>query len=152
MNALAPLRVHMPSASTARVLVAPASEPASGSVRPNAGEPATCDKIGQPVLLLLLRSESEDGIDPQADTRLEGDPDRLVDAAELLDRDAQRGEVGAGPAVLLRDDEPEQAELAHRVNGVERETMLPVPSGRVRRDLAVGEVANHLAEHLMVLR
>src|SRR5450755_1218777 len=34
MNALAPLTVHMPTARTARVLVAPASEPASGSVRP----------------------------------------------------------------------------------------------------------------------
>ena len=35
MKAFAPLIVHWPSASAARVLVAPASEPASGSVRPN---------------------------------------------------------------------------------------------------------------------
>ncbi len=35
MKALAPLTVQVPSASVARVLVAPASEPASGSVSPN---------------------------------------------------------------------------------------------------------------------
>ncbi len=35
MNCLAPLTVHSPSASAARVRTLPASEPASGSVRPN---------------------------------------------------------------------------------------------------------------------
>ena len=35
MKAFAPLITHSPLSSTARVLVAPASEPASGSVRPN---------------------------------------------------------------------------------------------------------------------
>src|SRR5205807_1979646 len=36
MNCLAPLTTQWPSRSSARVLVAPASEPASGSVSPNA--------------------------------------------------------------------------------------------------------------------
>ena len=36
MNCLAPSIVHSPSASRARVLTLPASEPASGSVSPNA--------------------------------------------------------------------------------------------------------------------
>ena len=36
MNCLAPLMTHLPSRASARVLVAPASDPASGSVRPNA--------------------------------------------------------------------------------------------------------------------
>ena len=35
MNCLAPLTTHSPSRSSARVRVAPASEPAPGSVRPN---------------------------------------------------------------------------------------------------------------------
>ena len=36
MNCLAPLITHSPSSSAARVRVLPASEPASGSVSPNA--------------------------------------------------------------------------------------------------------------------
>ena len=36
MNCLAPSITHSPSSSLARVLVLPASEPASGSVSPNA--------------------------------------------------------------------------------------------------------------------
>ena len=39
MNCLAPLTTHSPSSSTALVFVAPASEPAPGSVRP---KPASC--------------------------------------------------------------------------------------------------------------
>ena len=39
MNCFAPLTTHSPSASTALVRVAPASEPAPGSVRP---KPASC--------------------------------------------------------------------------------------------------------------
>ena len=36
MNCLAPFTTHSPPSSSARVRVLPASEPASGSVRPNA--------------------------------------------------------------------------------------------------------------------
>ena len=36
MNCFAPLMTHLPSRDSARVLVAPASDPASGSVKPNA--------------------------------------------------------------------------------------------------------------------
>ena len=36
MNCLAPFTIHWPSSSAARVWVLPASDPASGSVRPNA--------------------------------------------------------------------------------------------------------------------
>jgi len=36
MNCLAPLITHLPSRCSARVFVAPASDPASGSVSPNA--------------------------------------------------------------------------------------------------------------------
>ena len=96
MNAFAPLITHSPPSSTARVRVAPASEPASGSVSPNAGQRPAGDEVGQPALLLLLGAEGQDRVDAQADAGLERDADRLVDAAELLDRHAQRGEVAAG--------------------------------------------------------
>ena len=47
---------------------------------------------------------------------------------ELLDGDAQRGEVGAAAAVLLGEREAEQAELAHRQHDVDRGTCGRGPS------------------------
>ena len=64
----------------------------------------------------------------------QGDPDRLVDPAELLDGDAQAGEValalaGASP-VLLGHDETEEAELAHLGDEVGRGSGSPRPTSR----------------------
>ena len=60
---------------------------------------------------------------PRPDAGRQGDADRLVDPAELLDRDAEAGEVAAlaGAAVLLRHDEAEQPEVAHLGHEVGRE-------------------------------
>ncbi len=95
MNDFAPSMTHSSPSSTARVFVAPASEPASGSVRPNAASFATGDEVGQPLLLLLVRAVGEDRIDAEPDAGLERDADRLVDPAEFLDGHAQRREVRA---------------------------------------------------------
>ena len=83
----------------------------------------------------------------------ERDADRLVDPAELLDRDAEAGEVAvvAHAAELLRHDEAEQAEVAHLGHEVGREVVLPVPLGDVRLDLRLGELADDLAEVLVLL-
>ena len=89
---------------------------------------------------------------PEADAGLEGDAHRLVDAADLLDRHAQAGEVAvlAGAAVLLGSGEPEQAELAHLLHDVDREVVVAVPLRGVRRDLGLGEVADAAAELLVL--
>ena len=61
--------------------------------QPEAGERAAGDEVGQPALLLLVGAVGQDRVDAEPDTGLQRDADRLVDAAELLDRDAERGEV-----------------------------------------------------------
>ena len=48
MKALAPLMTHSPPSSRALVRVAPASEPASGSVSPKRRERPPGDEVGQP--------------------------------------------------------------------------------------------------------
>ena len=62
------------------------------------------------------------------------DAHRLVDAAELLDRDAQPGEAPSsgrpGAAVLLRGGQAEEAELAHLLHDVGREVVIAVPLAR----------------------
>ncbi len=67
MNALAPLTTHSSPSRTARVRVAPASEPASGSVRPKPASARPGDEVGQEALLLLLGAEGEDRVDAEAD-------------------------------------------------------------------------------------
>ena len=111
MNAFSPLITHSPvaSSSTALVRVPPASLPASGSVRPKPPRARPAQQVGQPALALLLGAELEDRVGAEADPGLEGDGHRLVDPAELLDGDAQRGEVGAAAAVLLGERQAEQA-------------------------------------------
>ena len=159
MNALAPLTTHSSPSRTALVRVAPASEPASGSVRPNPASARPVDEVGEPALLLRVGAVGEDRVDAQADPRRQGDPDRLVDAAELLDGDAQHGEVAAmvlicalgGAAVLMRNDEPEQPEVAHLGHQVRREVGLAVPVCDVRCHLTLGELAHMQPEVLVVL-
>ena len=114
-------------------------------------ERATGDEIGEPLRLLIVVAELEDRVGAEADAGRQRDAHRLIDAAELLDRHAQRCEVAAGAAVLLGEDDPEQAEVAHLPHDVDREVVLDVPPGRVRCDLALGELAHHRAEHLVLL-
>ena len=115
--------------------------------------PAT--SVGQPGLLLLVGAVGQDRVDPQADRGLERDAHRLVDAADLLDRQAQRREAAVlarhpGAAELLRSRQPHQAERAHLLDDVGREVVVAVPLRGVRRDLGLGEVADAAAELLVL--
>ena len=103
MNCLAPLTTHSPSTSSALVRVAPGVGAGPGLGEAEAGERSPATRSGSHVLLLLVGAVGEDRVDAEADRGLEGDAHRLVDAADLLDRDAEAGEVAvlAGAAVLL---------------------------------------------------
>ena len=155
MNCLEPLTTHSPFSRTALVLVAPASEPAPGSVRP---KPASCSpatSVGQPGLLLLVGAVGQDRVDAEADRGLERDAHRLVDATDLLDGQAQRREAAVlaghpGAAELLGSGEAHQAERAHLLDHVGREVVVAVPLRGVRRDLGLGEVADAAAELLVL--
>ena len=113
MNALLPLMRQLPSSSTAVVRVPPASLPAPASVRPNAPSASPEVSIGSQVGLLLLGAEAVDRHGAERDARLERDGDALVDAGELLEREAQREVVAAHAAVLLGERQAEQAHLGH---------------------------------------
>jgi hypothetical protein len=85
MNALAPLTTHSSPSRTAgcgwhrRRNRRRLGEAERASARPRRGR--------EEALLLLLAAVAEDRVDAEADTGAEGDPDRLVDPAELLDGD-----------------------------------------------------------------
>ena len=89
---------------------------------------------------------------PRPDAGLQGDPHRLVDAADLLDRHAQAGEVAvlAGAAELLGSGQAEEPELAHLLHDVDREVVLLVPLPGVRGDLRLRELADGSAELFML--
>ena len=87
---------------------------------------------------------------PRPTAAFERDADRLVDAAELLDRDAQAGEVAVGAAELLGRGQPEQPEIAHLLDQVDREVVVLVPLRDVRSDLRLGELADAAAEGLVL--
>ncbi len=54
-------------------------------------------------------------------------------------------------AVLLRGGQPEQAELTESRHDLDREVVLAVPAGGVRGDLRLGELADDLAERLVLV-
>ncbi len=151
MNDLAPLTTHWSPSRVARVRVAPASEPAPGSVSPNAASARPATRSGRKRSFCSWLPIAEDRVDPEADAGAQRDAHRLVDAAELLDGDDQRHEVGVRPAELLGHDEAEQAEVTHLGDELGREVAVTVPLCDVRRDLRFGEVPHHRAEVLVLL-
>ncbi len=152
MNCFAPLTTHWPSTSSARVLVAPASEPAPGSVRPKPASVWPATRSGSQACFCSSVPKVRIGLMPRPTAGLEGDAHGLVDAADLLDRHAQAGEVAvvAGAAELLGGGEPEQAQPAHLLHHVDGEVVVPVPLRGVRRDLALRELADAAAELLVL--
>ncbi|MFN8016807.1 MAG: hypothetical protein U0P45_01655 [Acidimicrobiales bacterium] len=118
---------------------------------PEAAEGPAGEQVRQPALLLLLRAEREDRVGAEPDARLQSDRRRLVDAGELLDGDAQGGEVRPRAAVLLREGQAEEAQLAHGQDRVGGERVVSVPRLGVGCDLGFGEVPHHLAELLLLV-
>ena len=104
------------------------------------------EEIRQEFFALRIVSEAEDRHGSQAHARLEGDGDRLVDAAQSFDREAQRQIVAALSAVLLREGQAEQPQLPHLGDDIHREGVRPVGLVGLRGDDRVGEVAHHGAE------
>lgn len=118
-----------------------------GRVGPGArlGETEAADRLAggeprQPLLLLPLIAPGRDGLGHQP----EGDGDdaahRGVAAAQLLGHQDVGEVVTAGTAVLLRDGEPEKAQVAEFPDDAAVDLLRAVPGGGVRHDLAVGEV------------
>ena len=151
MNCLAPLTTQSPSSSAARVRTLPASDPASGSVRPKAPSFAPGGQLRQPLLLLLLRAEEVDRLRAQRRVRAHRDRHARVDARELLDGERVCSVSPPAAAVLLGERDPHQPELAHLGHDLVGEALLAVELLGHGRDLLLGEVADGLLEQPVVV-
>ena len=90
---------------------------------------------------LLVGAEGEDRQRRRARVHGDGDADARVRARELLEDEDVGDEVRARAAVLLRDAHAHEAELRELREQLVGEAMLAIPLGRVRGDLAFGELA-----------
>jgi hypothetical protein len=79
-----------------------------------------------------------------------GDPGAHL--RHLLDEDALGDLVGADAAVLLREHDAEQAELTEHREDLDGELLLALRLLDQREDLPLGELADHLAKVLLLLR
>ena len=126
MNILEPSITHSPSSARAVVRVAPASEPASGSVRPKAASALARGQPRQPLGALLLVAEEHDRHRAERGVRRDGDREGGVDARQLLDAERVGERVAARAAVGLGDGHAEQAELCRLTQLGEREAAVRV--------------------------
>ena len=83
--------------------------------------------------------------------RVDDPGDRDPAARELLDDHRVGRQVEPHPAVLLGDRHAEQPELLHLLDDRLRELVLVVVVLGVREDLLVGELADHLADRLLLV-
>ena len=146
MKIFEPFTTQLPSRSSAVVRVAPASEPASGSVSANAASLLPGGEIGEPRALLLVGAEEEDRHRPERRVRRDRDRDGRVDARQLLDRDRVGERVAAAAAVFLGDRDAHEPELGQLRDEVVGEAVLAVELLGDRRDPLLGELAHGLPE------
>ena len=150
MKIFEPSITHSPSSSRAVVRAAPASEPAPGSVSPNAASLRPRREVGEPLAPLLLGAEEVDRQRPERVVRRDRDRDRRVDPRQLLDRDRVRERVGAAAAVLLGDRHPHQPELGQLGDELVREALLAVELLGDRRDPLERELPHRVADQLVL--
>jgi hypothetical protein len=74
-----------------------------------------------------------------------------VSSRDLFHRQRVLDRASAGPAVLGRDEQPHQAELAHLLDVLGRERLVLVVLSGDGSDLALGELAHRAAEQLLIL-
>ena len=152
MNTLAPFTTQLPSRSLAVVRVAPASEPASGSVSPNAASRSPRASGGIHSRFCSSVPKRKIGIVPSEVCAATRDRDRRIDAGELLDRDRVRERVAACASELLRERDPHQAEVGHLRDELVREARLAVELLGDGCDAVDCEPADRLAEELVLGR
>ena len=75
---------------------------------------------------------------------------RRVHARDLFEDDRRAQRVVAGAAVLFRHHDAEQPLLGELRDQLRRKARVLVALGGARRDLAFGELAHRLLEHLLI--
>ena len=115
-------------------------------------EVASREQVREPALLLLLGAEIVDGRGPQTNRRLERDAYAGIRARYFLDCQAQRKKVPTSAAVLLRERQPEQAELPHLADDVVAELAVAVQVFGGRSHHLTREIATHVANRRLLSR
>ena len=146
MNCLVPLMTHSPSSSRAVVFVPAGVRAGVGLRQPEPRERLAPREHRDPLLLLRLGAAAPHRHRPEPDPGLERHGDRLVDARELLDREAQVDVVAALPAVLDGERQAEQPHLPHLGEDLVGQLALRVVLVRGGGHDGVGEVAHLVAE------
>jgi hypothetical protein len=110
--------------------------------QPEAGELVSARLWGEVALLLLLVRVAEQGQRVEPDMDGDERPERGLAALDLLADERFGDEVEAGAAVLLGDDDSEEAELGHARDHLHVEVMVDVVLDRVREHALVDELTN----------
>ena len=152
MNCFEPFTTHAPSTASAVVRVAPASDPASGSVRPKAASFLPEARSGSQRSCCSWTAEEEDRHRAERGVRRDRDRDRRVDPRQLFDGDRICDGVRAGPAVLLGDRDSQQAEVGHFAHELVREAGVAVELLGQRRYALPRERSHRVAEQLVLGR
>ena len=149
VKVFAPLIIQPPASRRAVVRVPPASEPASGSVSDQ--QPSFSPRASGTTYFMPLRFGAEfvDVVGAKRIVRGHDQPHRAIDARQLLDGDDVLDVAQAGAAVLLREDDAQQAQLGELGNQFRRETRGFVPLHDVRSDFRFGEFADGAAKLLL---
>ena len=152
MKIFEPFTTHCPCESSARVRVAPASDPAPGSVRPNAARRLSRGEIRKPRLLLLVGPEEKDRHRSERRVGGDRDRDRGVDPGELLDRDGVAERVAPAASVLLGDRDSQEPELRQLGDELVGEAVLAVELLGHGSDALLGELAHRPPQELVLVR
>ena len=114
------------------------------------GKPLAGSELGQVALLLLVRPGQ---LETERAQLLDGDDQaaRRTDLGDLLDRHERHQGGGAEAAVLLVVEDAEDPVLAEELDDVPGELGRLVDLGRARRDALARELADQLADLLLLL-
>ena len=113
-------------------------------------ERAAGRQVREPALLLLVAARQQQRQRAQLLDR-EDQPARRACPADLLDREADRQQLAAQATVRLGERQAQDVVGGEELLDVPRELRRPVDLGRSRRDPLVGEDADRVAEHLLLL-
>ena len=109
-------------------------------------------QVGQILLLLLLGAVLKDGGAAQRGVGGYDDGGGAAHLGQLLHAHGVGQHVAAGAAVLLGEVDAHHAQLGHLLHGLHGEALLLVDLLGQRLDLGLGELAVHLADHLLLFR
>ena len=109
-------------------------------------------QVGQILHLLLLGAVLKDGSAAQGGVSGNDNSGGAADLSQLFHTHSVSQNVAAGAAVLLGEVDAHHAQLSHLLDGLHGEALFLIDLLGQGLDLVLGELAVHLADHLMLFR